>query len=143
MNGNLTAAVVEYLARLRGEHGFIVGPRELQEALRAIETVGVENRARVAAALRAICCSRAEEIEPLDRAFVAFFQPSRLGSRNRSTRRSAVRAQIGLGCSARQRTARQPRLHRSRRLCLRVKTWRKPGKCGEPGTARLRPLPKR
>jgi uncharacterized protein with von Willebrand factor type A (vWA) domain len=84
---------------LRGEHGFIVGPREVQEALRAIETVGVENRARVAAALRAICCSRAQEIEPFDRAFAAFFSTKSFGiaqpkhAEKRRTRSNRTRLQ--------------------------------------------------
>ncbi|MGP8100069.1 MAG: vWA domain-containing protein [Candidatus Cybelea sp.] len=79
MNGSLTAAVVEFCSRLRGDHEFIIGPREAREALRAIETVGVESRGRVAAALRTICCSRAEEIEPFDRAFAAFFSTKSFG----------------------------------------------------------------
>jgi len=52
---NLVAKVGEFCARLRTVHGFNVGPREAAEAVRALELVGVRERRRVAAALRAIC----------------------------------------------------------------------------------------
>jgi uncharacterized protein len=73
MSANLTAGVVEFCAHLRREHGFKVGPREARDAMRAIECVGIERRARVAAALRSVCCSGPEEIALFDRAFAAFF----------------------------------------------------------------------
>jgi uncharacterized protein len=76
---NLVAQVAEFCARLRTVHGFNIGPRETAEAVRAIELVGVRERRRVAAALRAICCSRPEEIELFDRAFEAFFTSDQQG----------------------------------------------------------------
>jgi uncharacterized protein len=79
MSDHLAAKVVEFCSRLRREHDFDVGPREAQEAIRAIETVGVNERARVGAALRTVCCSRREEIELFDRAFAAFFSTEPLG----------------------------------------------------------------
>jgi uncharacterized protein with von Willebrand factor type A (vWA) domain len=79
MSDDLAAKVVEFCSRLRREHGFSIGPPETREALRAIETVGIGERAHVAAALRSVCCSRAEEIEPFDRAFAAFFSTDPLG----------------------------------------------------------------
>jgi uncharacterized protein len=97
MSDNLTAKVAEYCSRLRSEHGFNIGPRETHEALQAIEVVGVAKRARVAAALRAVCCSRPEEVALFDRAFAAFFSTAPLGvpqprhahrRRSRSGRRS-------------------------------------------------------
>ena len=60
---NLTAKTAEFCARLRGVHGFNIGPRETLEAAEALDLVGIERRGRVAAALRAICCGRPQEIE--------------------------------------------------------------------------------
>jgi uncharacterized protein with von Willebrand factor type A (vWA) domain len=79
MSDNLAAKVTEFCSRLRSEHGFAIGPRETREALRAMELVGVEERSRVAAALRAVCCSRPEEVELFDRAFAAFFSTAPFG----------------------------------------------------------------
>ncbi len=79
VHDDLASNVVKFCSRLRSEHGFIVGPRETREAVRALETVGVRERARVAAALRSVCCSRAEEIELFDRAFDAYFSSEAQG----------------------------------------------------------------
>ncbi len=79
MSDNLAAKVAEYCSRLRSEHGFNIGPRETRDALAAMEVVGVAKRASVAAALRAVCCSRPEEIPLFDRAFAAFFSTAPLG----------------------------------------------------------------
>lgn len=79
MSDDLAANVVRFCAHLRTELGFLVGPRETQQALRAIEAVGIDDRARVAAALRAVCCSRFEEIEPFEHAFAVFFNSKPLG----------------------------------------------------------------
>jgi uncharacterized protein with von Willebrand factor type A (vWA) domain len=78
MSETLTARVVEFCAYLRTEHGFSLGPGEVREAVGAIDVVGVEQRARVAAALRAVCCGRFDEIEPFDRAFATFFTSAAL-----------------------------------------------------------------
>jgi len=104
MRDTLAAQVTEFCSRLRGEHGFNIGPRETHEALQAMELIGVANRARVAAALRAVCCSRPEEIELFDRAFAAFFSTAPLGvaqpqhaqrRRSRSDRRSRREEKLG------------------------------------------------
>ncbi|HEY2473355.1 MAG TPA: hypothetical protein VGI19_01005 [Candidatus Cybelea sp.] len=79
MNADLVAQIAEFCSRLRRHHGFTIGPREMEEAVRAVEIVGICERARVAAALRAVCCSRAEELELFDRAFAAFFSPQSAG----------------------------------------------------------------
>jgi len=81
VRANLAEKTVEFCARLRTEHGFAIGPRESREALLAMEVVGVADRMRVAAALRAICCSRSEEIELFDRAFDFFFSSRPQGAR--------------------------------------------------------------
>lgn len=81
MSDDLVSKMVEFCAHLRGEHAFNIGPRESLEALAALEIVGIRERCRVAAALRAICCGRAEEIEPFARAFAAFFSSATQGVR--------------------------------------------------------------
>lgn len=73
MSDDLAAKTAEFCGRLRTEHGFNIGPREAIEAVRALEIVGIAQRARVATALRAVCCSRPEEIAIFDRVFEAFF----------------------------------------------------------------------
>ncbi len=80
MRDDLASNVVEFCSRLRNEHGFITGPRETREALRALETVGVRERTRVAAALRSVCCSRPEDIALFEQAFNAFFSSESLGA---------------------------------------------------------------
>jgi uncharacterized protein with von Willebrand factor type A (vWA) domain len=91
MNDHLAAKVVEFCERLRSVHQFNIGPREALEAARAIELVGLRERRRVAAALRAVCCSKPEEIELFDRAFDAFFASAAPGSAHRSRRRRRTR----------------------------------------------------
>jgi uncharacterized protein len=91
VSDNLSAKVAEFCARLRTVHGFNLGPREAAEGVRAIELIGVRDRRRVAAALRAICCSKPEEIELFNRAFDAFFASEQQGApqtqhRHRRTR---------------------------------------------------------
>jgi uncharacterized protein with von Willebrand factor type A (vWA) domain len=87
---SLASKTVEFCATLRGEHGFNIGVHEALEAVRAIEAVGVSERARVAAALRAVCCSRSEEIATFDTAFRAFF--STLGAGDAQRRHPERRA---------------------------------------------------
>ncbi len=106
MSDNLVEKMVVFCRRLRSEHGFSVGPRETREALRAIETVGLPERARVAAALRTVLCSRPQEIEIFDREFAAFFSTQPLGvaqpqhaQRNRLARDRADAAESQRGAS--------------------------------------------
>ncbi|MFY9632879.1 MAG: VWA domain-containing protein [Candidatus Cybelea sp.] len=79
MNDDLTAKIAEFCHHLRTYHHFTIGPREMQEAVRAVEIAGVRERVRVASALRAVCCSRMEEREIFDRAFAAFFNSQPIG----------------------------------------------------------------
>jgi uncharacterized protein with von Willebrand factor type A (vWA) domain len=103
MSDDLTAKTAEFCLRLRDVHGFKLGAREATEALRAIETVGLDRRSRVAAALRTVCCSRPEEIELFDPAFDAFFaneaqgvaQPRHARRRTRPGRRDRPEEQNG------------------------------------------------
>jgi uncharacterized protein len=91
MNDNLAAKIVEFCERLRTVHNFNIGPGEALDAVRAVELVGLRERRRVAAALRAICCSAPEQIELFDRAFDAFFASAAPGSAHRSSHRRRTR----------------------------------------------------
>lgn len=81
MNARLSARIPEFCARLRRDHGFRLGAREVHDAVRALEFVGLADRNGVTAALRAVCCSRFEELSLFDRAFAAFFGAATLGVR--------------------------------------------------------------
>ena len=87
MSDTLSAKIVEFCERLRTHHRFNLGPRESFEAVRALELVGIRERGRVAAALRAVCCSKPEEIELFNRAFDAFFASIAPGSAHRTESR--------------------------------------------------------
>jgi uncharacterized protein len=81
MSDDLVSKMVDFCAHLRREHAFNIGPGESLEAVAALEIVGVRDRMRVAAALRAICCSRAEDLEPFARTFARFFASATPGAR--------------------------------------------------------------
>ena len=70
---SLSANVLEFCGRLRGDLGFRIGHAEAHDALRALEIVGVFDLGRVRDALRAVCCTKQEESAAFDRAFDAFF----------------------------------------------------------------------
>ncbi|MGD1067679.1 MAG: VWA domain-containing protein, partial [Vulcanimicrobiaceae bacterium] len=62
---------------LREEHGFALGPAHVLDAIRALEAIGIDDRARVQTALRLTCCGSPDERATFDRAFAAFFdEPS-------------------------------------------------------------------
>ena len=69
----LTASIGAFVATLRRDHDFSIGHDETYDALRAIETLGVADAARVRSALRLICCASPEEIDVFERVFDAFF----------------------------------------------------------------------
>lgn len=75
--------VLAFCALLRAEYRIDAGYDRAREALRAIETIGIENRERVRYAMRLSLCASPEELARFDRAFEAFF-----GGRVRRTRRT-------------------------------------------------------
>jgi uncharacterized protein with von Willebrand factor type A (vWA) domain len=80
--GDLAANIAAFCDLLRREHGFVVGPGEAIDALRAVEAIGLADRERAQSALRLVLCASAEQIEVFDRAFDAFFLPApRRGAR--------------------------------------------------------------
>lgn len=69
----LDASIRTFCATLRREHTFPLGPGETLLALQAVRTVGVSQVGRVRAALRTVCCNRAEHLAVFDLAFDAHF----------------------------------------------------------------------
>jgi len=70
--GTLTGVVAAFCRYLR-EHGFRIGIAEAEDALHALETIGIQHRARVRAGLRAVVCGKREELRTFDQLFEAFF----------------------------------------------------------------------
>jgi uncharacterized protein with von Willebrand factor type A (vWA) domain len=71
-SGTLSGRVAAFCRYLR-ERGFRIGIGETQDALRAIETTGVEDRARFRAGLRAVVCGKRDELPIFDQVFDVFF----------------------------------------------------------------------
>ena len=69
----LDASIRTFCTTLRRNHAFPLGPGETLLALQAVRAVGVSQVGRVRAALRAVCCSRAEHLAVFDLAFDAHF----------------------------------------------------------------------
>jgi uncharacterized protein len=70
---DLTENVLAFCAVLRAEYRIDAGYDRAREALRAMETIGIENRDRVRYAMRLSLCASPEERARFDRAFDAFF----------------------------------------------------------------------
>jgi len=69
----LSAQVPAFCEVLRKEHGFSIGQAEAHDSLRALDALGVTDRARVRAALRLVCCGKRPDVEAFDDAFERFF----------------------------------------------------------------------
>lgn len=70
---DFAAGMAAFATLLRAEYDIPAGQPQAYDALRALEAVGVAERDRVQTALRAVFCSKHEELERFDRAFDAFF----------------------------------------------------------------------
>jgi len=77
--GNLPENLLAFCEILRVKHQFRLGPGEVVDALRALESVGVDTLERARSALRLVCCSRLEDVEAFNAAFNAFFFPASAG----------------------------------------------------------------
>src|SRR5687767_2094187 len=66
-----------FCAGLRRDHGFTIGPGELQDAARALAVTRIEDVRAVRDALRPVLCSTIEHALVFDVAFDAFFLPRR------------------------------------------------------------------
>jgi uncharacterized protein with von Willebrand factor type A (vWA) domain len=75
----LSHNVPAFCALLREEHGFGIGHPEAHDALRALERLGLTDRARVRSALRLICCGSPAQIAIFEDVFDAFFSGERTG----------------------------------------------------------------
>ena len=69
----LDASIRTFCATLRREHAFPLGPGETLLALQAVRAVGISQVGRVRAALRTVCCSRADHLAVFGLAFDAHF----------------------------------------------------------------------
>jgi len=75
----LSANVVAFCSWLRKHCGFLVGPGEERDALRAAALAGIDDPARTRRVLRLVLTSKPEEIEVFDEIFDAFFLHPRRG----------------------------------------------------------------
>jgi uncharacterized protein len=69
----LEASIGAFCTVLRQEHGFALGPGELNLALQAVRAVGIGQPARFRHALQAVCCGRAEQLPVFALAFDRHF----------------------------------------------------------------------
>ncbi|GGJ69728.1 vWA domain-containing protein [Deinococcus aquiradiocola] len=69
----LDASVRAFCTVLRDRHGFPLGPGDTLLALQAVDAVGLARPGPVRAALRAVCCARAEHLPIFDEAFDRHF----------------------------------------------------------------------
>ncbi|KQQ97798.1 VWA domain-containing protein [Deinococcus sp. Leaf326] len=72
------ALVLRLAARLRSRHGFLIGPGEITDALRALSVVDLNRVREVRAALRAVLCASRAELGVFDTEFAAVFLPGDL-----------------------------------------------------------------
>ena len=79
LTDNLSTNVAAFCGLLRNEHGFAIGHREAEDALRALDVIGINDCNRVRSALRLVCCGTYAQTRVFDRAFDAFFLASRPG----------------------------------------------------------------
>ena len=72
---SLPENLAAFCARLRREYGFRIGPRQLHDAVRALEKTSIADERTVRDTLRPILASTFEDVAAFDRAFDAFFHP--------------------------------------------------------------------
>ncbi|WP_216320170.1 vWA domain-containing protein [Deinococcus aestuarii] len=72
---DLPARVVAFAARLRAAHGFLIGPGEVTDALRALGAVDVLRLREVRDALRLVLTASPAQAPVFDAEFEAFFRP--------------------------------------------------------------------
>ncbi|GGM09932.1 vWA domain-containing protein [Deinococcus aerophilus] len=71
---NLAARITAFAARLRTRHGFLIGPGEAADALRAAGAVELLDRRQLRDALRAVLTDRPEQTRSFDHEFNVFFR---------------------------------------------------------------------
>jgi uncharacterized protein with von Willebrand factor type A (vWA) domain len=73
--GSLPENLAAFCDHLRRDYGFSIGPRELQDAARALEAASLASEPAVRHALRPVLSGSREHALIFDRAFDAFFYP--------------------------------------------------------------------
>ncbi|MBD8004113.1 vWA domain-containing protein [Bacillus norwichensis] len=68
----LSNHILKFCLHLRGL-GFLIGPQETMDSIRAVETIDIFNREQFQACLRLVLCSSMEEQAIFDHAFKEFF----------------------------------------------------------------------
>lgn len=99
------ASLVEHITlfcRFLRKRGFLIGPEQTLDALRAIEVVGIEVEAQVREALRLVLCSSPREQELFDAFYSAYFRSVHLGIPDR------VAALIQVSANALTKESRSP-----------------------------------
>ena len=76
---SLPENVAAFCAMLRRDHRFRIGPRELQDAVRALEIAGISNERVVRDALRPVLSKTHDDECVFDDAFDRFFHPAAIG----------------------------------------------------------------
>ena len=108
--GSLPANLAAFCALLRREYGFRIGPRDLQDSMRALELTDLGDDRAVRDVLRPVLSSRPDDVRVFDAAFERFFlewrtwegragpaaaPPERSEDRHRQTRTGDDRAREG------------------------------------------------
>jgi uncharacterized protein len=88
---SLPENLAAFCAMLRQDHRFLIGPRELQEAARALEIAALADEREVRDTLRPVLTASLDDVRNFDRAFDRFFHGDRGGPPPREAR-SASRA---------------------------------------------------
>jgi uncharacterized protein len=79
--GGLPENLAAFCDTLRRIHGFRIGPRELQDAARALDVVGIDDERIVRNTLRPALSGTADDVAVFDAAFTRFFFPGPAGVR--------------------------------------------------------------
>jgi uncharacterized protein with von Willebrand factor type A (vWA) domain len=92
---SLPANLAAFCAELRRDHGFRIGPGELQDAARALQVTPIADERAVRDVLRPVLSRRLEDVRCFDQAFDRFFHPR--GDRAHGLQRAEARPGDGTG----------------------------------------------
>ena len=104
---SLPENLAAFSAALRRLHGFRIGPRELQDAVRALDLIDLADEVAVRNVLRPILCGTAADAAIFDQAFDEFFHPNptilRIDQLSRSSRpQESDDGEVGLAATTQQ-----------------------------------------
>lgn len=112
-HGDLPRNLLTFCERLRAK-GFIIGPQEVSDALRAAEVVGIANRTKFRTALKLVLCTRLEDAAQFDTLFYAFFLDKKLETKG-SERDAAPHEEVNEASEAKEDKSSDEEVERSRR----------------------------